>query len=281
MKKRALIELIQLAISPCPNDTFAFYDLIHHSQFSKQIELIIADIDELNTLLITEKADFCKGSFFAYAQKREQYSLLSSGSALGSGCGPLVISKKKQLTEQMKVAIPGELTTANLLFSLCFTQIKNKIVMPFDKIIEAVSSGQVDAGVIIHESRFTYQKMGLQKVKDLGEWWEETTKSLIPLGGIFANRQLPKPVVIAFYQALYFSILQAKNPHYEHRQEMLQFIGSHAQEMDKEIQEKHINTYVNDQTLTLDKKGIEAIERLLVAIESKKLASPSKRPLIL
>ena len=155
--------MFTLAISSCPNDTIAFYDLIHHSDFAFKLDIAICDIGELNEKLLKNEADFCKASFFAFFQQIKNYSLLASGNALGNKCGPLIVGKgKKELTSATTIAIPGELTTANLLFSLCYPQIKNKKIMRFDKIINAVQKDEVDAGLIIHESRFTYKKLSIR-----------------------------------------------------------------------------------------------------------------------
>ena len=273
--------MLHLAISPCPNDTFAFFDLLHYSPFKDDIELTIADIDELNDILLEDKADFCKASVYAYAKKRNGYSILPSGSALGQACGPLIISKRPiEITPESSIAIPGKLTTANLLCSLAYPQITQKKILPFDKIISAVERKEVDLGLIIHESRFVYQERNLHCMIDLGEWWEKKTKSLIPLGIIAANRQLPKKLVDAFNQSLYYSIEQAQNPNYEHREELLNFVKSYAQETEQKIIDKHIQTYVNQQTLRLDKQGVQAIEKLSKEAVKRKLASPSSTPLI-
>ena len=272
--------MIKVAISSCPNDTFAFYHLIHHSQFSKQIDLTITDIDELNKMVLKKEIDFCKASFYAFAKQQNDYSLLTSGCALGS-CGPLVISKtKKKLHEGSIIAIPGELTTANLLLSLYYPQIKKKKMMPFDRILDSVIHDEVDAGLIIHESRFTYQQKKLHAIIDLGEWWKKKTNNLIPLGAILANRQLPLSTVNSFNNALHDSIKKAQNPNYKYHQDKLKFIRQYAQEMEIDIIQKHIETYVTAQTLNLTTSGIQAIKKLFHLANEKKLCPKIEKALI-
>lgn len=253
----------RLAISPCPNDTYAFYGLLHaKTNYAMPLETRFADIEALNHLCMSGEVDFCKISFHTYLLIRDHYRLLKSGSALGFGCGPLVIAKKAMNPAELKgkrIAIPGPYTTATLLLQLWLGQNLNLVEKSFDEIMPAITKGEVDAGLIIHESRFTYARFGLVSLVDLGDWWEKETGTPIPLGGIVARKDLNEAEITAFENALQQSILYAnRNP-----AEALPFMQKHAQEMEPEVMRKHVELYVNEYTLDLGIQGISAINALI------------------
>ncbi|MCZ7373195.1 MAG: 1,4-dihydroxy-6-naphthoate synthase, partial [Candidatus Methanoperedens sp.] len=185
---------ISLGYSPCPNDAFIFYALVHKKVVGEmEFSEILRDVETLNEMALSKKLEVTKASFHAFGFFREDYCLLHSGSALGKGCGPLIVAKKKMRISDLSgktIAIPGKMTTAYLLLRLFAPYIKKIVEMPFDRIMNAVSLGTVDAGLIIHEGRFTYPAYDLVKLIDLGEWWEEETGLPTPLGGILAKREL-------------------------------------------------------------------------------------------
>lgn len=256
--------MISLAFSPCPNDTFIFAALVQRwidlEGFSFDYEM--ADVEELNRWALEGKTDMIKVSFHAWLSLREHYELLKSGSALGYGNGPLLIARSRipatRMTD-MRVALPGEHTTAHLLFNLAYPQVTRKEFMVFSEIEQAVLSGTVDAGVIIHENRFTYQQKGLVKLIDLGEFWEEKSASPIPLGGIIARRELGEEVMASLNRIMRRSVdFAMKNPG-----EVMDFVRAYAQEMDDEVMRKHIHLYVNRFTLDLGEDGSRAIQTLI------------------
>ena len=253
---------ISLGYSPCPNDTFIFYALVH-KKFRDDIGFseILRDVETLNRMAFGRELDVTKASFHAFGCLRDNYCLLHSGSALGHGCGPLLVSKKPMRSSELaqkKIAIPGKMTTANLLLRLFAPDIKNIIEMPFDRIMNAVSLGTVDAGLIIHESRFTYPDYNLVKLIDLGEWWEGETGLPIPLGGILAKRELGASKIGKIDELLKKSIEYA----FENREETMAYVRNNAREIDDSVMEQHIRLYVNDQTLDIG-KGIKAVEKLM------------------
>lgn len=252
-----------LAISPCPNDTFAFYGLIQgKTSWQEPLNVQFADISELNDLCFRSEVDFCKVSFHAYLQLRDRFQLLRSGSALGFGCGPLIVARtpvELQDLKRLTIGAPGQHTTATLLLKLLLGGDVNLKEMRFDKIMPAVAAGEVDAGLIIHESRFTYQDHQLVSLIDLGDWWENESGHPIPLGGIVARKDLPELKVEAFDRALKESIDYG----WSHQEETLPFMKEHAQEMDEEVMQAHVNLYVNGFTRDLGLEGHAAIEDLV------------------
>ncbi len=270
------MERLRLAYSPCPNDTHIFHAWVHGLiPGAPPVEERLEDIDVLNHLALRGEADVVKVSMHAFAHLRDSYALLHSGGALGRGCGPLVVARKDsplrpapsvQRTaalvdhlEQVRVAIPGELTTAALLLGLFTGGIARSVVMPFEHIMPAVSSGQVDAGVVIHEGRFTYGAYGLRRLVDLGEWWEETTGLPIPLGGIAVSRTLERSLQQDSESAMRASVEYADL----HPDAALSYVRAHAQEMDPAVCKAHIDLYVNEFTLDYGPEGEEAIRRFL------------------
>lgn len=264
---------LTLAFSPCPNDTFIFDALVHHKidtegfEFDVQLE----DVQTLNEWAIKEKMDISKISYGVLPQVMNKYTLLNSGGALGMGVGPLLITRANSgiaieqkggvytLPARTRVAIPGKNTTAHLLFSLAFPEANNKVFTIFNQIEDAVLSGEVDAGVIIHENRFTYQEKGLVKLIDLGSYWEETLKVPIPLGGIIIKKSIDPAIAATINQLIRSSIEYA----FAHYPQVADYVKEHAQEMSEEVMRKHIDLYVNQYSLDLGNDGQKAVEQLL------------------
>ncbi len=256
---------LSLGFSPCPNDTYIFNALVHgqvHPRLTRTQPPVLEDVETLNAWALQGRLDVTKLSFHALGHVLQQYALLPSGAALGRGCGPLLITGPKPTSKplsQWKVAIPGRLTTAALLLRLFQPNCENLVVLRFDQIMEAILRGEVDGGVIIHESRFTYQELGLRCVQDLGEWWESTTGLPIPLGCIAARRSLSEEVRADFSDAIRASIHWAD----AHPQECLPYIRAHSQEMESEVVNSHIGLYVNEYSKDLGEDGLHAVRELL------------------
>ncbi len=252
---------LTLGFSPCPNDTFIFDALVHHKIDTEGLEfdVVFADVEQLNIWALEGKLDVTKLSFNAFTHCVSDYVLLDSGSALGRNCGPLLIKKPETiLSENSKIAIPGKYTTANMLLEIAHPEFKNKVETLFSEIENNVLKGKVDAGLIIHENRFTYQDKGLEKLKDLGEFWEQETGLPIPLGGIVIKREFPLEIQKKFERVLRKSVEFA----FENRESSSEFVSCHAQEMDKDVVEAHINLYVNDFSVSLGKLGRTAVEKV-------------------
>lgn len=271
---------LTLGYSPCPNDTFIFYALVHGAvscpgiSFQEQLE----DVETLNQLALKARLDLTKISYHAFGHLRRDYALLRSGGALGRGCGPLVIAREERTMDQLrgkKIAVPGQLTTANLLLQLYGPGYDDLLVLPFDRIMPAVLEGRAEAGVIIHESRFTYRQLGLHQVLDLGWWWEQDSSCPIPLGGILAKRSLGRDLIHQIDKALKQSIDYA----YAHPGETTTYIRNHAQELDQRVIRNHIDLYVNDFSLDLGAEGESAIVTLLERAEQRGLIPPCDLPL--
>jgi len=254
---------LTLGFSTCPNDTFIFDAMIHQKVDTEGLEfdVVLADVEELNRNAFTGNIDVTKLSYHAFAYIANNYKLLTSGSALGYENGPLLIGKRKIYREEvadLKVAIPGKYTTANLLFSIAFPKVKEKKEYLFSDIEEAILDGEVDAGVIIHENRFTFEKKGLKKIIDLGEDWEEKTKSPIPLGGIVIQRKFDLETQQKVNRVLKRSVEFAlANPNSSYR-----FVKNYAQEMNDDVIWKHIDLYVNNFTVDLGEIGKKAVKIL-------------------
>ncbi|MEW6751602.1 MAG: 1,4-dihydroxy-6-naphthoate synthase [Candidatus Latescibacterota bacterium] len=270
---------LSLGYSPCPNDTFVFYALVHgRLSGAPRCRPVLEDIETLNRLAAAERLDLIKASFHAFAHLRSAYCLLHAGGALGRGCGPLVVARTAMDPADLRgqrVAIPGRLTTAALLLRLFAPQLEQLEVMSFDRILPAVARGEVDAGVIIHESRFTYPQHGLTRVLDLGEWWEETTGRPIPLGGILARRELGAARIGEVDQALKQSVEYA----WAHREEVRGYVRAHAQELEDRVAEAHIQLYVNAHTLDYGPEGEAAIADLLERAAAAGVVPRSDLPL--
>lgn len=273
---------LTLGFSPCPNDTFMFYPLVHGLvdtggySFNERLE----DVETLNRLAVKGVLDLTKVSYAALGHFREQYALLRAGSALGRGCGPLLVAKEPldpAALQGKTIAIPGRYTTAHLLMRLYNPALENFLEMPFHEIMDAVMTGRADAGVIIHESRFTYQGFGLHQLVDLGQWWENETGLPIPLGGIVAKRSLGADTIRTIEQALAAGVEYARsNP-----AAATQYIREHAQEMNEQVCAAHIGLYVNDFSQQLGAEGEQAITELLRRAEQAGIIPASKTPLFI
>lgn len=260
---------LTLGFSPCPNDCFIFDALVHQRIDTEGINFVIEmnDVERLNKKAFASTIDITKLSYHAYAYLTKDYQLLSAGSALGFGCGPLLIANNQYTTAQInndrfRIAIPGKHTTANLLFSMAFPAATNKVELLFSEIEDAVLTGKVDAGLIIHENRFTYEQKGLKKIIDLGEYWERTTNSPIPLGAIAIKRQLPASLKQQVNRIVRKSVEYAfANPVASSK-----FVRDHAQEMDEEVMKKHIELYVNKYSIDLGIEGRQAIAQMYAKV---------------
>jgi 1,4-dihydroxy-6-naphthoate synthase len=254
---------LTLGYSPCPNDTFIFDAMVHQKIDTEglEFEVTLADVEELNHKAFKRELDITKLSYHALGFLIEDYALLNSGSALGSGVGPLLISKNKYSADevnQLKIAIPGKFTTANFLLSISFPEATNKVELLFSDIEKAVIDGEVDAGLIIHENRFTYHQRGLHKIMDMGEFWEQETQALIPLGGIVINRKFDQEIQEKVDRVLRRSIQFA----FDHPESCMEYVKQHAQEMEESVMRQHIGLYVNEYSLNLGTKGRYAVESL-------------------
>lgn len=255
---------LSLGFSPCPNDTFIFDALIHHKIDTEGIdfEVFMEDVEALNRRAFAGNIDITKLSYHAFGHLTRQYALLNAGSALGNNCGPLLIAKNVLTPNEIniaRIAIPGEMTTANFLLGLAFPQAKDKTPVLFSDIEDAVLEGRVDAGLIIHENRFTYQQKGLVKLLDLGEYWESTTGLPIPLGGIVANRNLPEEIRQKVDRALRRSVEYA----FAHTDDVMPFVRAHAQAMEDSVMQAHINLYVNRYSINLGEAGRAAVTEMM------------------
>lgn len=260
-----------LGFSPCPNDTFIFDALVNQKlDASIRFHLHIEDVETLNQMALAHRLDITKISIHAWFHVLDNYRLLSSGGALGQGCGPLLIGKRDQIPEAGRIALPGELTTASLLFKIALPGDYEYIQMPFDQIIPSIVDDRVDAGVIIHESRFTYQRHQLSCIMDLGQWWEDETDALIPLGGIIVSKRIDKNHQVQIQDLIRRSIGYAE----EHPDDAASFIASNAQELEKEVIKEHIGLYVNAYSKDLGAFGRQSI-RLLYERSCQHLLLPA------
>jgi 1,4-dihydroxy-6-naphthoate synthase len=266
---------LTLGFSPCPNDTFIFDAMVHGRIDTEGLKFnfFLADIEELNRRAFTSDVDIVKISFHAYAYVFQDYLILDSGSALGHKNGPLLISKRNiDLSELKKarIAIPGRYTTANLLLSVAWPEASKKTEYLFSDIEEALLKDKVDAGLIIHETRFTYQKKGLQKIADMGEYWENMTGLPIPLGTIVISRRIPNEIALKVNRVLRRSIEHA----YEDSSASYDFVAANAKEMESRVMNNHIKLFVNEYTLQLGNRGRKAINELFrIAYEKKVIPS--------
>lgn len=254
---------LTLGYSPCPNDTFIFHALVHGVvqaeglRFRERLE----DVETLNRLAARGELDVTKISYGAAPGLLSDYVLLRSGGALGRGCGPLIVAREPFSREEMAgkaIAIPGRNTTANLLLRLYAPDAAPGVELVYSEIMPAVERGEVDAGLIIHESRFTYPQHGLTKVVDLGEWWERTTGLPIPLGGIMARRALGEETIRRVDDAIRRSVEHA----FAHPDASREYVRAHAQEMDDAVARQHIGLYVNRHSVDVGDEGERAIREL-------------------
>jgi len=267
---------ISLGFSPCPNDTFIFEALVNQRIDTGGIifDVALEDVETLNRRAMEGRMDITKLSYGVLPLVLDNYALLNSGSALGSGVGPLLIRNKEfeiinKKVEDHAVAIPGEHTTAHLLFTLAYPGAKKKIFMRYDMIEDFVSSGK-GLGVIIHENRFTYEQKGLKKITDLGDFWEKETGHPIPLGGIVAKRSLDEATSKKVDRLIRQSIEFA----FSNYPQLNDYIRLHAQEMSEEVMRKHIELYVNHFSLDLGENGRAAVQYLLNVYQNNRNAAP-------
>ena len=263
---------LTLGFSPCPNDTFIFDALVNNKIDTEGLEfsVVLEDVETLNRLALKNTLDISKISYGVLPMLLDDYLVLNSGSALGTGVGPLLIANReisKEEINQYTIAIPGEHTTAHMLFTLAFPGATNKIFLRYDEIEDFVLSSKDKnaAGVIIHENRFTYQQRGLTKIIDLGEFWEKETNSPIPLGGIVAKKSMD-PLLLRRTDNLIRKSIEHAFSHYP---VITDYVRKHSQEMEEEVMRKHIDLYVNDYSIDLGEKGKDAILQMLKVYQNQ------------
>ena len=254
-----------LGFSPCPNDTFIFDALVNGKidTGAFEFEPILEDVETLNRWALEGKLDISKISYGVWPSVQSNYTLLNSGSALGKGVGPMLISKRDiandpAVINKLTIGIPGEHTTAHLLFSLAFPDALNKKFMIFSSIEDALLKEEIDCGVIIHESRFTYAQKGLKKIIDLGDYWEQTMGVPIPLGGIVMRKNFEAGIITEVDNVIRKSLQFA----FSNYPDLPDYVKQHSQEMEESVMRKHIDLYVNDFSLNLGDEGRRAIEQL-------------------
>ena len=275
---------LTLGFSPCPNDCFMF-DAIVHRRIDLEgldFDVRLADVEALNKAAFSGDVDVTKLSYHSYAYCAREYVLLDAGSALGRNCGPLLISKRAIAEDEvaagrLRIAIPGKHTTANFLLGLAFPAARNKTELLFSDIEGAVLEDRVDAGLIIHENRFTYATRGLKKIVDLGEFWEGTTGAPIPLGGIVVRRSLLDDAKETVNRVVRRSVEYA----FAHRTDSLAYVREHAQEMSDEVMYQHIDLYVNDYSVDLGADGRRAVELLFEKAKAAGVIPAIEQPLFL
>lgn len=287
------MKTLSIGYSPCPNDTFIFYALTHGKVDTKNLKFkeVLLDVETLNQKALHTELDLTKISYHAFGHLRKKYCLLRAGGALGRGCGPLVIAKNEYTMDELKgkrIAIPGKLTTAYLLLQLydsAFSSVTSRNdrqpsslkIMPFNKIMDAVANEEVDAGLIIHESRFTYPSYGLKQIIDLGDWWEKETGLPIPLGGIIAKHSLGDGLNKKINKIIRKSIEYA----FSNRAELLDYIKEHSQELSDEVINQHINLYVNDYSNDVGQEGEKAVNELLLRAEEAGIIPKAKQEIFI
>jgi len=275
---------LSLGFSPCPNDCFMFDAIVNERIDLEGLSFTphLADVEALNRETFAGTADVTKLSYHAYAYCRGNYELLDAGSALGRNCGPLLISARpitpnEVRSGRLRIAIPGVYTTANFLLGLAFPEALDRTALVFSEIEGALLDGRFDAGVIIHENRFTYEAKGLHKIVDLGEFWEQETGAPIPLGAIAVRRSLPGDVKTRVNRLVRRSVEFA----FAHRDASLPYVRAHAQEMSEEVMYKHIDLYVNHYSVDLGTDGRRAVALLFEKAAALGLVPPASEPLFL
>jgi 1,4-dihydroxy-6-naphthoate synthase len=276
---------LSLGFSPCPNDTFIFDALIHHKIDTEGLEfdVFFDDVETLNKKALQGELDITKLSFHAFAHVIDKYVLLDAGSALGFGVGPLLISKTAYTPEEVKsqpslsVGIPGNYTTANFLLGIAFPELQHKKELVFSAIEESLLNQELDLGVIIHENRFTYAQKGLQKIMDLGDYWEQQTGMPIPLGGIMMKRNIDVETQLTVNRLIRKSVEFA----FENPEASSDFVRQHAQELDESVRKQHIDLYVNKYSVDLGDLGKKAIRVLFEKGHSAGLISTYAEQLFL
>ncbi len=263
---------LTLGFSPCPNDTFIFDALLHDKVDTEGLTFlpVIEDVEALNQHAFAGDIAITKLSYHAFAHLTDRYALLDAGSALGNNCGPLLIAKTPLDAAAInagRIAIPGKMTTANFLLSLAYPAARNKQETLFSHIESAVLDGKADAGLIIHENRFTYAAKGLVKLLDLGEYWETTTGLPIPLGGIVVHRDLPEEVQQRVNRVLRRSVEYA----FQYPAEAMPFVRQYSQAMDEAVMKAHIDLYVSHYTVDLGETGRNAVRQMFQLAREKAL----------
>lgn len=268
---------MDLGYSPCPNDCFIFYALAHGRVAPELgVQVRLEDVETLNQLARQGTLPVTKISYHAFFHLTERYVMLRAGGALGFGVGPLIVTKEPLGTlSGRRVAIPGGLTTANLLLKLSQPDDVELLTLRYDRIMPAVAAGEADAGLIIHESRFTYPEYGLTKHLDLGAWWEGETGLPLPLGGIMAERSLGAETLTKLNEAVRASLRYG----YAHRAEAQPYIAAHAQEMSETVMQRHIDLYVNELSLDVGDEGERAVRELYRRAGERNLVPPMREPL--
>jgi 1,4-dihydroxy-6-naphthoate synthase len=274
---------LTLGFSPCPNDTFIFDALVNKKidTAGLQLEPVLEDVQTLNEWALQGKLDITKISYGVLPLLLDQYIVLNAGGALGKGVGPLLITKNEGYTtrdvDQMTIAIPGEHTTAHMLFSLAFPKATQKKFMVFSAIEDAVLNSAVDAGVIIHENRFTYQQKGLKKLMDLGEYWEQQTGNPIPLGGIVMKKSFDAALQLQVDRLIHQSLQYA----FDHYPLVTDYVKQHSQEMSEAVMRQHIDLYVNNYSLQLGEDGKAAVHTFLDIYGRMKNTRPKQENIFL
>ena len=275
---------LSLGFSPCPNDCFMFDAIVNQRIDLEGLEFSarLADVEALNQAAFAGDADVTKLSYHAYAFCIGDYVLLDAGSALGRNCGPLLISKRAIARDEvaagrLRIAIPGKYTTANFLLGLAFPQAQDKTPLVFSEIESALLQDRFDAGLIIHENRFTYAAKGLKKIIDLGEFWEGETGAPIPLGGIVIKRSIPDDVRQRVNRVVRRSVEYA----FAHRTVSLDYVSAHAQEMSEDVMYKHIDLYVNEYSIDLGTEGRRAVRLLFERAAATGIIPPAAGGLFL
>jgi len=263
---------LTLGFSPCPNDTFIFDAMVHGRIDTEGLEFdyFLADVEELNRHAMASEVDITKVSYHAYSYIAGDYLILDSGSALGHRNGPLLVSRREINSSELtgaRIAIPGKYTTANLLFSIAWPEAKNKTEYLFSDIPDVLLRDEADAGLIIHETRFTYASKGLIRIADLGEFWETLTGLPIPLGAIVVKRNIPMEIALKVNRIVRRSLEYA----YKDSFASFQFVSEHANDMDSTVMNNHIKLFVNEFTLNLGMKGREAINELFKMAGERKV----------
>jgi 1,4-dihydroxy-6-naphthoate synthase len=266
---------LTLGISPCPNDTFIFDALVNGrlETGGLRLDVVLEDVQTLNEWAMEGRLDVSKVSYGVLPAIARDYVVLRAGGALGRGVGPLLVARPGIDAfdpETTRVAVPGRNTTAHLLFSLAYPAAAHKQFVVFSEIENAVLGGTADAGVIIHEGRFTYAARGLVKLLDLGEHWERVTGAPIPLGGIVARRSLDARVLRALDRLVRASVEDAL----ARRPLVSDYVKRHAQEMDEAVMRQHIDLYVNDFSVDAGAAGQRAVETLLQVYRRVNPGSP-------
>ncbi len=257
---------LTLGFSPCPNDTFIFDAVVNNKIDTRglQFDYVLEDVETLNQWASEGRLDITKLSYNAFIHTIDKYALLHAGSALGKGVGPLLIRKAGAAgatgadISNLRIAIPGKNTTANLLLTLAYPAARDKTEVLFSEIEDSVLRGDFDAGLVIHESRFTYARRGLEKIMDMGDWWEEVSGAAIPLGGIVVRRDIGRTIAAQIDELIRESLRYAWN----HYPSLPAFVTDNAQEMDEDVMRSHIGLYVNEYSSDLGEEGERAARTL-------------------